>query len=48
MAKYQGTRAKGAGIEIRFQHQGEPYSLYIDRTPNETNLADAFRYIVNP
>lgn len=44
MAEYPGVRAKGAGIEIRYQAGGKRRSVYIDKAATATNKADAARY----
>lgn len=44
MAKFPGVRAKGNGIEIRWEVKKRKYSLYIDEAPTETGLANAARY----
>lgn len=44
MAGFRGVRPKGAGIEIRYQADGQRVSLYLDSTPTPTNLANAARY----
>jgi len=44
MAKFPGVRAKGNGIEIRWEVKKQKYSLYLDEKPTETGLANAARY----
>lgn len=44
MAKLRGVRAKGSGIEIRYQVGGQRRSLYLTKAPTAAGLADAARY----
>lgn len=44
MAKLAGVRAKGSGIEIRYQVGGKRRSVSVKKAPTDGNLADAARY----
>lgn len=43
MARFTGVRPVGAGIQIRWQSNGQVHSRFINRPPTDANLQDAAR-----